>query len=76
VIDERIEHALRAPDPVLQLRDVAGAMLRAGRPRDDVLADFETARSLLRQAGREADEDAVMDVMDFITGWCSPHVKL
>ena len=76
MIDERIEDALHTPDPVLHLRDLAGAMLRAGRSRDDVLADFEIARGLLRQAGREADEDAVMDVMDFITGWCSPHVKL
>jgi hypothetical protein len=30
----------------------------------------------LRQAGREADEDMVMDVMDFLMGWCSPHMKL
>jgi hypothetical protein len=30
----------------------------------------------LRQADREADEDAITDVMDFLVGWCSPHMKL
>lgn len=27
----------------------------------------------LRGSEREADEDKVTDVMDFIVGWCSPH---
>jgi hypothetical protein len=30
----------------------------------------------LRQDGRETDEDAVMDVFDFLTGWCSPHMRV
>jgi hypothetical protein len=51
-------------------------MLRTGRTHDEVLADFEAVRSQLRDAGRKADEDAVVDVMDFIVGWCSPHMKL
>jgi hypothetical protein len=33
-------------------------------------------RYLLRQLGRETEEDPVMDVMDFLVGWCSPHMKL
>jgi hypothetical protein len=38
--------------------------------------DFEKARQFLREADREKDEDAVMDVMDFLLGWCSPHMQL
>jgi hypothetical protein len=34
------------------------------------------ARQQLRQAASEAEEDAAMDVMDFLVGWCSPHMKL
>jgi hypothetical protein len=34
------------------------------------------ARQQLRQAASEAEEDTVMDVMDFLVGWCNPHMKL
>jgi hypothetical protein len=73
---DQVESALKSPEPVLELRDLAAGMLRTGRTHDDVLANFEAVRSQLRNADREADEDAVMDVMDFIIGWCSPHMKL
>jgi hypothetical protein len=36
----------------------------------------ESPPQFLREAGREKDEDAVMDVMDFLVGWCSPHMRL
>jgi len=76
MIDPRIEEALRTDSPVWRLRDLAANLLSQGRDREEVLALFEQARSQLREADREADEDAVMDVMDFLTGWCSPHMKL
>jgi hypothetical protein len=41
-----------------------------------VLALFETARQQLREAGREADEDVLMDVMDCLVGWCGPAARL
>jgi hypothetical protein len=75
-IDPRIERALHTASPVLSLRDFAAELLRSGQDRDAVYNLFESARAALREADREADEDAVMDVMDFLTGWCSPHMKL
>ena len=30
----------------------------------------------MREANRETDEDVVLEVMDFLTGWCSPHMRL
>ena len=47
-----------------------------GQTREAVLDLFEHARQQLRQANREAEEDAVMDVMDFLVGWCSPQMRL
>jgi hypothetical protein len=47
-----------------------------GQSRHAILQLFEGARQELRKADREADEDAVTDVMDFLVGWCSPHIKL
>jgi hypothetical protein len=76
MIDQRIEDALRSSGPVHNLRSLARQLLADGQPREAVLALFERARQQLRQAGRETEEDAVMDVMDFLVGWCSPHMKL
>jgi hypothetical protein len=75
-IDPRIELALHTETPVASLRDLAAELLRTGQDRDSVYELFESARAALREADREADEDAVMDVMDFLTGWCSRQMKL
>ena len=42
--------------------------------RRQVLNDLEEFRELLREHGE--DEDVVLDVMDFLTGWCSPHERI
>jgi hypothetical protein len=75
-IDPRIETALRTETPVLSLRELASELLRSGKDRNTVYDLLESARATLREADRETDEDAVMDAMDFLTGWCSSHMKL
>ena len=76
MIDKRIEVALQGNDPVKELRDLTLHLLSNGQTRDAILELFEHARQQLRQADREAEEDALMDAMDFLVGWCSPHMKL
>ena len=76
MIDERIQQALRSSDPVNELRNLVLHLLADGQTREAILELLERARQQLRQADRETDEDAVMDVMDFLVGWCSPHMKL
>jgi hypothetical protein len=76
MIDERIEKALQSNEPVNELRNVALRLLADSQTREAVLELFERARQQLRQADREAEEEAVTDVMDFLVGWCSPHMKL
>jgi hypothetical protein len=44
--------------------------------RDVVLGQLEALRGELRRAGRTQDEEVVLEVMDFLVGWCSPHVCL
>jgi hypothetical protein len=76
MIDQRIEKALQSNEPVNELREVARTLFADGLTHEAVLDLFECARQQLRQADREAEEDAVMDAMDFLVGWCSPHMKL
>jgi len=75
-LDESIDRALSSPEPIPKLRALVKELFSRGADKASVLAAFENARQELRRAGREADEDAVMDAMDFLVGWCSPHVKL
>src|SRR5262245_3390139 len=76
MIDPAFEQALRSGEPVAGLRQLATEQLGQGLTREEVLARFEQVRQQLRSADREEDEDAVLDVMDFLVGWCSPHAKI
>ena len=71
-VNVRFEKALQSANPVHALRQVAHNMLEEGTTRDALLNQFEQTRLQLRAENREADEDTVLDVMDFLTGWCSP----
>lgn len=75
-LDEPLEEALRSAEPVNQLRSAVLQLISEGKDPATILAMLEDARRELRHAGRDADEDAIMDVTDFLTGWCSPHMKL
>jgi hypothetical protein len=76
MIDQRIKQALKSNEPVNELGNLVRHLLAEGQTREAVLDLFESARQQLREENREIDEDAVMDVMDFIVGWCSPHMEL
>jgi hypothetical protein len=75
-VDELFEQALHAKEPVHELRSLALRLSAQGCDKTTLVDKFEQVRQQLRQDDREADEDAVMDVLDFLTGWCSPHMKL
>jgi hypothetical protein len=75
-IDAGIQSALKSADPLGALRSLIESLLQQGRTSEAILNLFENNRQMLRKAGREADEDMLMEAMDFLTGWCSPHMKL
>jgi hypothetical protein len=58
------------------LRDLAGVVLSTDYPRERLIEDFENLRAHFEKQGEEEREDAVLEVMDFLYGWCSPHMKL
>jgi hypothetical protein len=61
---------------VLPLWRLAGGVLDAGYPREQLIEDFDNLRAHFEQQGEEEREDAVLEVMDFLYRWCSPHMKL
>jgi hypothetical protein len=69
--------ALQTDKPVGRLRAVIQRDLYdLHRSREDVLHDLEALRVLVRDRGRVDLEDAILDVMDCVTGWCAPSARL
>jgi hypothetical protein len=68
--------ALDSSEPVLKVRDLVRSELEHGVSRAEVLGQLESLRIELRGSGREAAEDVVLDVMDFVSGWSSPHMQV
>ena len=75
-VDERIEVALHSPEPFKQLHALAVYLLDQGSDRATVIQDFKKVQRQLRAADREAEEDVLMDVLDCLEDWCSPHMRI
>lgn len=63
---------LKYPNPAEELRSVVENLMRSGHETTDLLTELEWLRTQLS----EDEEDYVLDVMDFLTGWCSPHLHI
>jgi hypothetical protein len=69
--------ALASADPLMALRETVRRELRDNHmPRGALLEALEELRVELREGGREDLEDIVLEVMDFVTGWCSPQARI
>ena len=78
-VEQRLSELVSSTPParlMFPLRDVARDALAQGYEKDALIEDFESLRARLDEQGEEEREDAVMEVMDFLYGWCSPHMKL
>jgi hypothetical protein len=77
-IEERLEHALATDQPALALRSLAGELSQEGRTRQEIYTALESLLVRLRAhpGSRESQEDAVLEVMDSLTGWCHPGAEL
>jgi hypothetical protein len=75
-IQAKLDQALACDQPLHRLRDTVRGLLDQGHARAAIVDELERFRAVLRRAGREDDEDVVLEVMDFLVGWSSPHMKL
>ena len=57
------------------LRRTIEQMMALGIDKDSILADLNVLKSELRTSGNEKLEDVVLDAMDCVVGWCSPHQR-
>jgi hypothetical protein len=73
---ELYENALKSSTPVQALRDVVIELLDKGSEHEDILSDLQHLYHEFRISNRETEEDVIADVMDFMVGWCSPHMQI
>jgi hypothetical protein len=70
------EAALGAEEPTPALRAEVVRAREGGMDKDTAMAQLTALREHLRAADREDDEDVVLEVMDFLAGWSSPHMTI
>ncbi|MDQ4071013.1 MAG: hypothetical protein M3203_16315 [Actinomycetota bacterium] len=68
--------ALEAHKPLEAMRQLATERLSEGSTREQIRNELEQLRRQLQAESREADEDIVLEVLDLIEGWCSPHMTI
>ncbi|AGY60437.1 hypothetical protein GKIL_4191 [Gloeobacter kilaueensis JS1] len=68
--------AVEGDNPVLQLRKTVETTLLEGVPYKSALALLDELFDYYRSEENEESENVVADVMDFLIGWCSPHMKI
>ena len=75
---ERFESALHASAPVTALRTVVLELAAEGVDKPEIAARLEKflLDRRLRDEHSESDEDALLDVLDALAGWCHPSAQL
>ena len=73
---EDFEAALGSDEPIDALRAAVRRMLGGDYDRQAIMSILEDFRESLRTAGREKDEELVLEVMTHLEGWASPHLVL
>ncbi len=78
MVERVLDLALATPADRLtpKLRQYARERLDAGYPNYQLYADFMGAYEKISERDDEEREDAFLDVMDFLTGWCAPGARL
>jgi hypothetical protein len=75
-VSQQLRKMIDAGHDNLVLREELQRLLAKGFDRNVIMQELERLRSHFREAQQEDMEDLVLDLMDFLTGWCSPDMKL
>jgi hypothetical protein len=59
-------------ETIWALRTLLSKALEDGEKRETILIKMGELRKLVS----DQQEDILLEVMDFLVGWCSPHAKL
>ena len=78
-VDERIDAALAADECAgtgTLLSALVYSLRAEGMSKQAIGAAYYDAFKRLQEAGRQDQADAIGDILDVLTGWCSPSARL
>ena len=70
-----LEAAIKDWDSLNTLRNLLLNQVAQGKDRETLTQELTEFALELRAANRESDEELILEVLDFLTGWCSPSMK-
>jgi hypothetical protein len=73
--DEPVAKALKADEPFRALCDLASDWIDAGQEPEGVIGQFEEELQRCQAAGRQHEEDVLLDVLKVLAGWSGPRRK-
>jgi hypothetical protein len=76
--EQRVEIALGSAEPVTALRGLVGDLAREGSSKIQIYRLLEKYLVEIRTRPEfgECREDAMVDVLDALSGWCHPGAEL
>ena len=77
-LNERLQKALRASNPGQNLGQTTLELFHEGRSQEEIYNLLEEFLLRLRTRAdyRGSDEEALLDTLDALTGWCHPEARL
>ena len=75
-LQNELEAALASDQPYARLREVVQLAIANGAARERVRDSLERLRDQLRVDARDSEEDVLVAVLDDLSGWTSPHLKI
>lgn len=71
-----LEEKLISDNPFEDLRNLLKTMISQGYDREQLVEELIDFALKLRAENREKDDDLLLEMVDFLTGWCSPSMKI
>jgi hypothetical protein len=77
-VEERVRSALRSTQPAQALRALVNDLADEGQAKPQIVELIENFLGQQRMQAdfRDVDEDALLDVLDALNGWCHPKSEL
>lgn len=67
---------LKTDAPLDKYHDILVRMKNEGISAAEAEKLFYEIRAIMISEGNEEGEDSVLEVLDFVVGWCSPHNRV
>ena len=73
-LNNQLTIALNSEKPVLALREAISPLLENGYSRENILSALDKCRQSF--GDDSAKKEYILEVMDYLTGWCASNMRL